>query len=80
LSPAKVTFIKWSLTVRRYGVRGGVAALLPHHRIVHNDLLLPTVLIKVTSARLKCKLPDDGSRPKHVGAILICFNVMFNDM
>jgi len=23
-------------------------------------------------------LPDDGRRTKHVGAILICFNVNFN--
>jgi hypothetical protein len=27
--------------------------------------------ISVTLARLKCKLPDDGHGPKHVGAILI---------
>jgi hypothetical protein len=27
--------------------------------------------ISVTLARLNCKLPDDGRRPKHVGAILI---------
>jgi hypothetical protein len=27
--------------------------------------------ISVTLASLKCKLPDDGRRPKHVGAILI---------
>jgi hypothetical protein len=26
-------------------------------------------------SRLKCKLPDDGRRPKHVGAI---FNIGFN--
>jgi len=25
----------------------------------------------VTLARLKCKLPDDGRRPKHEGAVLI---------
>jgi len=25
----------------------------------------------VTLARLICKLPDDGRRPKHVGAVLI---------
>ena len=30
--------------------------MLPHHRIVHNDVLLPTVFINVTSAGLKCKL------------------------
>ena len=29
-----------------------------------------TDLINVTLARLKCKLPDDGHRLKHVGAIL----------
>ena len=34
----------------------------------------PCILISsksVTLARLICKLPDDGRRPKHVGAILI---------
>ena len=25
--------------------------------------------VNITSARLNCKLPDDGRRPKHVGAI-----------
>ena len=45
--------------------------MLPHHRTVHNDVLSPTAFINVTSARLKCKLPDDGRRPKHVGANLI---------
>jgi len=30
-----------------------------------------TNLINVTLARLICNLPDDGRRPKHVGAILI---------
>jgi hypothetical protein len=34
-------------------------------------VLLPIILINVTLARLKYKLPDDGRRPKHVGAILI---------
>jgi hypothetical protein len=53
--------------------------MLPHHRIVHNDVLLQT-LINVTLARLNCKLPDDGRRPKHVGAILICFNVNFSGL
>jgi hypothetical protein len=28
-------------------------------------------LINVTLSRLVCKLSDDGSRPKHVGAVLI---------
>jgi len=43
----------------------------PYHRIVHNDVLLPINFINVTLARLKCKLPDDGRRDKHVGEILI---------
>jgi len=42
--------------------------MLPHHCIVHNNVLLPNFLTIVTSARLKYKLPDDGHRPKHVGA------------
>jgi len=33
-------------------------------------MLLPTIFINVTLARLKCKLPDDGRRPKHVEAVL----------
>jgi hypothetical protein len=36
VSLAKVTFMK-SVEVRRYGPCGGVA----HHRMVHNDVLLP---------------------------------------
>jgi hypothetical protein len=39
MSLAKVTFIK-SLKVRRYGQRGCVAAMLPHNRVVHNDVFL----------------------------------------
>jgi len=65
MSLAKVTFIK-SVKVSPYGLCGCVAAfssMLSHNRIVH--------LINVTLARLICKLPNDGRRPKHVGAILI---------
>jgi len=40
MSLAKVTFIK-SVKVRHYGLCGCVAALLPHNRIVHKDVLLP---------------------------------------
>jgi hypothetical protein len=29
------------------------------------------ILINVTLARIKCKLPDDGRRPKHAAAVLI---------
>jgi len=45
-----------------------VAALLPHHCIVHNDVILPNFLTTVTLAGLKYKLPDDGHRPKPVAA------------
>jgi hypothetical protein len=38
---------------------------------LHNDVLLPIILINVALSRLICRLPDDGRRPKHVGAILI---------
>jgi hypothetical protein len=43
-----------SVKVRRYGLCGFTF----------------TDLINLTLARLICKLPDDGRRPKHVGAIL----------
>ena len=29
------------------------------------------IIINMTLARIKCKLPDDGRRPKHVGAVSI---------
>ena len=45
--------------------------MLPHNRIVHNDVLLPIILINVALVRLICKLPDDGRKPKHVAAILM---------
>jgi hypothetical protein len=37
----------------------------------YNNVLLPIILINVTLAKLKCKLPDDGHRLKHIGAILV---------
>ena len=41
-------------------------------KVIRNDVLLPTIFfINVTLARPKCKLPDDGCRPKHVGVVLI---------
>ena len=45
--------------------------MLPHHRTIHNDVLLPATFINLTLATLKCELPDNGRRPKHVGAILM---------
>ena len=67
------TYIKIAPTC--FGLRPSSGSLqlsmLPHHPIVHNDVLLPTIFINVTLTRLKCKLPDDGRRPKHVVAILM---------
>jgi hypothetical protein len=41
------------------------AATPPHHKLRRN--LTDCFNINVTLARLNCKLPDDGRRPKHVG-------------
>ena len=42
--------------------------MLPHGRIIYNDVFLPNILTVVTLARLKHDLTDDGHIPKHVGA------------
>jgi hypothetical protein len=52
---------------------GGVAAdMLPQHRTAYNHVTFYWILlnfkINVTLARLQSNLPDDGRRPKHVGA------------
>jgi len=36
-------------------------SMLPYNRIINNDF-----------SQIQCKLPDDGRRPKHVGAIFMC--------
>ena len=54
---AKVTTVETFGKIRRYTLRSGVAACV-----------LPNVLKIVTLARPKYELPDDGRRPKHVGA------------
>jgi hypothetical protein len=57
LSLAKVTLmLKQSVKLGRYLLCCGVADCFN---------------ISVTLSRLKCKLPDGGRRPKHVGAILV---------
>jgi hypothetical protein len=71
LNLAKVIFIlKHSVKFRRYMFFGDVAAW---HRAecvlcaVQNDF-----------SQVQCKFPDDGRRPKHVGAIFcVYFNVNF---
>jgi hypothetical protein len=45
----------------------GHAATPPHNKLRHN--LTECFNINITLARLNCKLPDDGRRPKHVVAI-----------
>jgi hypothetical protein len=87
LSLAKVTLVlKQSVKLRSFVLCGGVAAcyvqvwcvccvpcrvslILPHNTRRRN--FTDCFNISVTLARLKCKLPDNGCRPKHVGAILI---------
>ena len=71
LSLAKVILIlKHSARLRRNLLRGVVAACLGMACVlcaVNN--LTECFNINITLARLNCKLPDDGSRPKYVGAI-----------
>jgi len=52
----------------------GHAATQPHNQLRRN--LTECYNINITLARLNCKLPDDGRRPKHVGTIE--FNVNCN--
>jgi hypothetical protein len=59
MSLAKVTFIK-SVKVRRYGICGCVVACY-----------IKSIVVCVCCVLCRVKLPDDGLRPKHVGAILI---------
>ena len=78
MSLAKVTFIK-SVKVRRCGLCVCVAACYIKSMVVCVLCAQHTAhTTNVTLARLMCKLPDDGRRPKHVGAFVICFNVNFN--
>jgi len=65
LSLAKViSILKRSVRLRCNLLCG---ATPPHSKLQHN--LTECVNINITLARLNCKLPDDGRRPKHVGAI-----------
>ena len=42
--------------------------MLPHHCIVYNDVFFIELLTIVTLALFKYELPDEGHRPKYVGA------------
>ena len=46
----------------------GHAATPPHNKLRRNLIECFNINIR-NLARLNCKLPDDGRRPKHVGAI-----------
>ena len=45
----------------------GHAATPPHNKLQRN--FTKCFNINITLARLNCKFPDDGRRPKHVGAV-----------
>jgi hypothetical protein len=46
----------------------GRATSPPRHCIVYNDVFFTDLLTIVTLARSKYEVPDDGHRPKRVGA------------
>ena len=84
LSLAKVILIlKHSVRLCRYLLFGGVAACPSmacvlcavlckahsSHVTPPNNNLTECLTINITLTRLNCKLPEDGRRPKHVGAI-----------
>ena len=42
--------------------------MLPHNHIINNDIISR----KYNFSQVQCKPPDDGRRPKHVGAMFMC--------
>jgi len=68
LNLAKVTIVKISVKICRYKLCSGVAtyAATPLHSLQRR--IFTEILTIVTLARFKNELPDDGHRPKHVGA------------
>ena len=44
----------------------------PHLHTICNDVILLNVLQKCNFSQALFKLPEDGLRPKHVGAIISC--------
>jgi hypothetical protein len=71
LNLAKVIFIlKHSVKLCPYRLRGGVAACL--------GVACVLCAVQNNLSQAQYKLPDDGRRPKHVGAIFfVYFNVNF---
>ena len=46
--------------------------ILLHNRIINNDVISANVEHKYNFSQVQYNLPDDGRRPKHVGAIFMC--------
>jgi len=44
--------------------------MLPHHQITYKDFAESFNINNFS--QVQNKLPDDGRRPKHVGAIFVC--------
>ena len=78
LNLAKVIFtLKHWVKLRRYvyllcGCVAACCSMLPHNRVINNDVISPNVLSKYDFSQVQCKLPDDSRRPEHVGAIFMC--------
>jgi len=68
VSVAKVTFIKRVGKITSLLTMRWCGSMLYQ---VHGGMCAVTIFIKVTLATLKCKFPDDGRGPKHVGETLI---------
>jgi hypothetical protein len=70
--------MRWCGSMSQYSVcivccaeRQNARAILGHAATPPPNKLQPNLTecfnVNITLARLKCKLPDDGRRPKHVG-------------
>jgi len=46
--------------------------MLTHLHTIYNDVILLNILTEVKFIQAVYKLPEDGRRPKHVGAIIMC--------
>jgi hypothetical protein len=69
LNLAKVIFtLKHSVKLRRYLLCGCVAAHVMEWRVCCRLCRMHSV----QHTQVQCKLPDDGGRPKHVGARFMC--------
>ena len=51
--------------------------MLPHLHTIYNDVILLKVLLNCKFSQALYKFPEDGRRPKHVGAIIMCILCKF---